>query len=305
MIGLLFTALSISASAKTISSKEFYRLEECAKLIDLAGKFYWPSLQRFSGPWVYVTMEGQYLVNYPQALNGFKNVDITSFKKSSFKPFRIQWRDKGQITLTEEDHSSDPVFVFNSVSTTPGDLEYKNPVTYASSIEIVKKVVPLADTEDWMSLFLHEVFHQFQFSDKNVFNHYSLLKTKGLYIDSGELAEIYSKNDWFKTLVLAENRILLKARKEKNHILKRKIISEFFDARKKRRMKYLKEFGKNISEAEALWEMIEGGARYFEYATFRVLQTADPNSQLTGIDPLYGSNKRYRNKINLEKMEDH
>jgi hypothetical protein len=300
----LLASFSSSVYSKDIQEKEFYRLEESARIIDRAAKSYWPGAQGFRGPWVYVTSDGQYLINYPKPMDGFENVGLKPYKNSAFKPKRMQWRNKGQVTLNNEDHSADPVFVFNSVSTEPKDIEYRNPILYASSIEIVKKVVPLADTEDWLSLVLHEAFHQFQFSNKDVFNQYTSLKVKGVYLDSSALANIYAKNDWFKSGILEENRLLLEARNQRDREAQMKILRQFSELRKNRRNHYQKQFGKSIAETEALWEMLEGGARYFEYATFRVLHDTEPNSRLEKVDPLYGSNKRYQKPISTELMEN-
>ncbi len=301
---LLFFSSQILFANQKISNKEYYRISECIRIIDKAGISYWPSLVGFRGPWVYVTNEGQYLVNHKKKWKGFKPTDLSNIKNPDKNIFNIQWRNKQQVTLKEEDFNSDPVFVFNSISTNKKDLDYNFPITYASSIEIVKKVVPLKDTEDWMSLFLHEVFHQFQFSNKDIFSHFEQLKSKDNYLDSTELADIYKKHDWYKLFLLEENRLLLKARNTKEINQKKKHLLEFFEIRKKRREKYFHETGKDIAELEAFWELIEGGARYFEYATFRVLKGSKTNLELKKYDTLYGGNRRYTENINIDLMEN-
>ncbi len=273
-------------------------------MIDLVGEKYWPGVVGFQGPWVYPVEGGQFVFNYSKDLSGYETVRNDQYKSEKLKLNRVQWLSKSQLTLDGVDQSSEPVFVFNSVSTDPKAIDYKNPILYASSFEVVGKTIPFTDTEDWMSLILHEAFHQFQFSNSQVFEQYKKLKDDGVYLDSSQLALIYEKQSWFRQMLLDENVILLKARAEAKLLNKRKILSEFFKMREMRRERYKKETGKSLAQAEAMWEMLEGGARYFEYGTFRILQTASINQKLAEVDSNYGSNKRYRKTFSTEMMED-
>jgi hypothetical protein len=59
--------------SKVISPKDFFRMQECIRMKSLVGQKYWDGLEKFVGPWGYVTKEGQYLIN-SKLIKGFETV---------------------------------------------------------------------------------------------------------------------------------------------------------------------------------------------------------------------------------------
>ena len=110
-----------------------------------------------------------------------------------------------------------------------------------------------------------------------------------------DLIEAYVHFPWYKRMVDQENIFLLKALNASHDEETKKYLKSFSNIRLQRREKYHKVKGFDISEAEMLWEAIEGSARYIETRVFLSYKTSNKNKQLQKYDSSYNSNTDFKN----------
>ena len=119
---------------------------------------------------------------------------------------------------------------------------------------------------------------------------------------SAELADIFKQNKWFSDSIREENRLLLDAFHSPAKAHRNERLNQFFAKRKERRLRAKKELSKDIEKAELFWDTLEGGARFYEAASFRIMKSAPVNKFLAKHDPSYGSYKNYRNGYKFDKI---
>lgn len=174
-----------------------------------------------------------------------------------------------------------------------GFKEIEHPISLCSSLEETKKHVPNTNsTEYWLTMLLHENFHGFQYNHKN---YLANILTKISTISEDSLAKIYSNKQWFIKSIKQENNLLLKALASKNLKETKKIITTYFVFKNKRLQKMKAVYNQDIQEIEAIYETMEGTARYVEYQLQIAFSTMSPNQSLLQSDKFYKGFKEFNN----------
>lgn len=180
------------------------------------------------------------------------------------------------------------------------DYNYRSPYMNCSSVEITKKVIPsMSSTEEWATMIMHEYFHGFQFKHPNFLDYFEQNISS---TSQNTLKQIYKDNDWFKKCVDEENRILLLALAATDSTEISRLIKSFFILRENRRDKTVQTLGVDIVKTEAVYETMEGTARYIEYSLYDMLAKESPDTRLMQTDTSYYSNSFFKGfKLEAEK----
>jgi hypothetical protein len=181
-----------------------------------------------------------------------------------------------------------------------GAYDNYEPFMHCSSLEETRKVVKdVGSTEVWVTMVVHEYFHGFQFQHKNYLQYFA---DSIATFQKSKLKALYSANTWFKEKVDRENELLLQALATDDQVEVRKLISTFFEERKKRRTETSRKFDLDIEAYEKTYETLEGTARYVEQKLYEKFSQKRPDTKLQKSDSSYHAYDFFK-EHELEKEE--
>ncbi|MBP6385478.1 MAG: hypothetical protein KA327_02555 [Pseudarcicella sp.] len=185
-------------------------------------------------------------------------------------------------------------------SSEPNIYNHQSPFMQCSSVEIVKQKIPdLKNTEEWITMIIHEYFHGFQLKHKK-FSNFTMNNIFTFRRDS--LTNLYKKYDWFKKSVDLENEYLLQIIQEKDTNKIDSLVQHFFIERNARRLKTKEVVNLDLELYEKYYETIEGTARYTEYGFYKTFSEMPQNAAYLPNDTYFQSFKNYQNyQINKDK----
>lgn len=135
------------------------RIDYLIKTKQNVAKQYWTDFNREAlfGSMLYYTKDGLYTINANDKLK----------EKISITPYNCDNSDVVIGFSQKIDTANFYMYVSYDSSDTLA-LEYKNVLGMFSDIELTEKFIPdVKDTEEWMSMVIHEMFHQYQKNSKN------------------------------------------------------------------------------------------------------------------------------------------
>ena len=262
-------------------------------LIDVktdVAKNYWTDFNRETlfSPMLYYTKSGLYTINANEKLNN--KIDIEPYNCSDSK-----------VTIGFSKIIDTTEFYMN-VSYEGKDstaLEYKNTLGMFSDVNLTEKFIPdVKDTEEWMSMVIHEMFHQYQRTFKEFRKKQQLSHTK---FDRDTLDFFFKNRDWFNKSVKKENEILLEILESKNSDSIKKYLTDYLIKKEKRISKVKNEEGLDILGLENSLSKSEGTARYIEYCVKLTLKEDSDNKILSEIDNKYQNNRFKNYKLEQDK----
>jgi len=283
LIYLIVNAFSCEIQAQTDNDIILNRLKFVYSLKPYISYTVWPNFDAdiFDVPLIYYIEKNCFIVN---PTNLFLEIYHPVFvdNEESFKVYESRLLDSIPFHM--------------SVSVTFGDLSsdynYKSPFMNCSGVEITQRYIPdVSSTEEWATMVIHEYFHGFQFKHKKFIDYY---EKNIVFTSQKELLKLYKTNDWFKLSVDKENKILLSALGSKNKNETFKLIKQFFVLRDKRRNKTMQKLRIDIKNLEAVYETLEGTARYVEYSLYEEFSKRESDNTLK-IDTLFHSYVFFRN----------
>ena len=295
MIQRLFfiSLLAIASSCKdeTPSTGEqtiHQRLSYLYNLKSFINAEVWPGFtdKRFDLPLVYYTDSVCYVAN------------PTEYFVQSKKPTLVFTTRDLEVYKTP---LLDSIPFHMETSVTFGDssdaYNYKSPFMNCSSFEITQKTIPdVNSTEQWSTMVLHEYFHGFQFKHPAFLEYFQ----KNFTFAEDSLKRMYKRNDWFKSSVDTENRLLLAALETNEPARIGELIDSLFIVRGSRRDRATRELGVDVRTMEQIFETMEGTARYAEYSLYSTFATKTPDDALAKVDSSYHSYEYFRD-YNIEK----
>lgn len=256
------------------------RINYLLKSKERVAKQYWVDFnsETLFGPILYYTKDGLFTINANEKLE----------KRISIVPHECNYTDI-KIGFSQ---IIDTTNFYMKVSYKDNDalaLEYKNTLGMFSDPELTEKFIPeVKDTEEWMTMVIHEMFHQYQQKFKK-------FREKQMYsqrnFDRDTLDYFFKNKGWFKKGVQLENKTLLKVINENNSDSIEIYISKYLKYKNERISRLKKEFGIEISELESNLSVLEGTARYIEYCTKLHFKAAFNNQILSKIDNKYKINR--------------
>ncbi len=259
------------------------RIDYLVKTKQDVAKQYWVDFNRETlfGPMLYYTKDGRYTINANDRLK----------EKISTIPYNCNNSDIAIGFSQKIDTTNFYMHVSYDSSDTLA-LEYKNALGMFSDVELTEKFIPdVKDTEEWMSMVIHEMFHQYQKKFKK-FRKKQQSSQREFKRDT--LNYFYKNEGWFNKSVKLENEILLKIIEDNNKDSIKSYISKYLKYKNNRTNRVKSEFGIDISELENSLSKSEGTARYIEYCVKLHFKTSNNNQTLLEIDNKYVAD-RFKN----------
>ncbi|MDY8136391.1 hypothetical protein [Aquimarina sp. 2201CG5-10] len=277
IIMVLIGSTSFAKQSIQNDELEYERFKYLIKVKQEVSKKFWPDFSKkiLFGPMMYYSMNGVYVINPNEKLN----------KKISYKKL-AQNRNLPLIGKVSDKIDSTALYMY--VSRREKDstkLDYKNTIAFFSDVSLTNKFIPdVKETNEWLSMVIHETFHQYQRKIKK-FRKNQITSKKDF--DRDTLAYFYKNIKWFRNSIKQENELLLNSLKENEIESIEKMINTYLSLKKNRISRVKEEFKTNITDIESSLERSEGTARYIEYKTKEYLKDVEHIPALTQLDQFY------------------
>ncbi len=167
-------------------------------------------------------------------------------------------------------------------------INYKRPVLFCSSPELTKKEKPDTNsTQIWSVALMHELFHQYQYSNEAVLTYVLRLYQENKMIDMDSLQGIYRANQAYKDTLMRENDLLKQAIEAKSFEQEKKLFTQFLKLRAKRNKDYYKMKKFYVVTPESFWEKLEGTCLMMEKQLKDNFMNIPQPDYLVKNDPMY------------------
>jgi hypothetical protein len=256
---------------------------EYIRLIKKAiGNQYWINFSNndFPGTIVYFTDSASYFIN---PLPEMKD----KVSKYSILENDYDWNIwKLRMPLDSAKFVMETQFEFNSKAKSL--INYKTPVLFCSSPELTKKEkTEIISTQQWAMALMHELYHQYQYSNGAIMVYMQRLYEEKKIIDMDSLQGIYLTNKAYHDTLEKENELLKKAIKASSFEEEKELFSDFLKLRSKRNLAYFKESKFWVTTPENFWEKLEGTCLMMENQLKTIFHTIKPTEQILNNDPMY------------------
>lgn len=139
------------------------------------------------------------------------------------------------------------------------DINYNTPVLFCSSPELTRKEkTEIASIEEWSVFLMHELYHQYQYSNPAVLAYVLRLYQEKKMIDMDSLQGLYLSNKMVNDTIKMENELLKKAYNSTSLEEEKKLFKEFLKLRSQRNLAYFKKKKFWMTTPEDFWEKMEG-----------------------------------------------
>lgn len=144
-------------------------------------------------------------------------------------------------------------------------FDYRSPVLLCSSPETTAQFVAGTDSDEaWALMALHEYTHGFQLMHPEFVREF---EQHCLDFPQGPFRRHYQGTDWLRRLIDRENEALRAALAAGDTARRDSCLRLYLDTRAERRERMLRYNDPRMVEAERLYELMEGTARYVEATT--------------------------------------
>ena len=241
---------------------------------------YWPDFEQklLYNAMLYYAKNGTYSINAATSLK--KKLQI---KKSNCSPEGVTIGYSKKIDTTN-------FYMYVSYDDINEEaLEYKIPLAMFSDVALTKKFIPdVKDTEEWMSMVIHEMFHQYQ----KGFTKFRTAQVERKKMFNRDTLNYFFKNlKWYKKSVQDENKLLLRILKDVKNDSVKTHLKSYLTKKSIRLKKIEEEYGIKLEDLENNLAKSEGTARYIEFCVKKELKHAGVNTMLEEIDSLYVKNR--------------
>ncbi len=238
---------------KSLSTNDIAVLDLAVTLQKIVGKEVWGDFSEFTTSVVYFTNDAQFLLTSSTTTPAEYQIINTRGPMWSQKVYSTSnWYAPDGTNFPQKE--IDEAYLANAFSSLQTQEHFKYSVFFIDSIERFHFKNMNWDVDDWIAIFWHEVFHNYQDSlynpelIKDNFTNYSNIKT-------------FVQSEKFLKKIKAELKIITLALKTENPIFKRKLICKKLIPLK---LKRYKEMPENSVASEQFYEISEGTARYVE-----------------------------------------
>lgn len=284
---LLSSAASLQAQIYPPTPQEkliIERFEYIRQIKNYIGNKYWKDFARneFPGTIVYFTDSASYFIN-PKPEMEQKVSKFTLLENDyDWTIWRMRMPLDSAKFVMETQFQFDP--------RTKKYINYKTPVLFCSSPELTKKEkVKMGTIQEWSVALMHEMYHQYQYSNEAILTYVLRLYEEKKMIDMDSMQGIYLSNKAFHDTLQLENDLLKRAVKAGSLDEEKKLFTEFLRLRNKRRLEYLKEKKFQIATPENFWEKLEGTCLMMERYLKEDFNKIPPTEYIEKNDPLFGS----------------
>lgn len=139
---------------------------------------------------------------------------------------------------------------------------HRIPYLFCSSPEITRSVeTSVTDDTYWLPMVLHEYAHGFQLQQPG---YLEAFREAIVDVPEMEMAALHKQYDWLDKAVRAENRALLEALDADGGAERDACVARFRGLREARKQRMAAELGDSVVRTEAVYEAMEGMARFVE-----------------------------------------
>lgn len=272
------------------------RFEYLKNIKEYIGNAFWSSFatNQFPGTVVYFTDSSSYFINPKPEMAG-------KVSKYAILENEYDWNIwKLRMPLDSAKFVMETQFQFDSK--TKNYINYRTPVLFCSSPELTQKEKVVINTlQEWSVAAMHEMFHQYQYSNEAIMTYVLRLYEEKKMIDMDSLQGIYLSNQAFRDTLAKENNLLKQALAATSFDQEKKLFAEFLKLRGKRNMEYFKKKKFWVNTPENFWEKLEGTALMVEQQLKENIQKITPPPYIVEHDKMYNPNFLYDEK---EKSEE-
>lgn len=284
---IILTLFVFSCKDKDLGKEQkiFDRIEFVYNLKQTVDEKTWKTFndKEYDLPLIYFTDTSSYIANPTDKFLKTFNADLV-FQDKQLKIYK---------TKTRIDSLPFHMETGMTLGDSTDDFNYHSPFMMCSSYEETFKTIPgIGSTDEWITMIMHEYFHGFQYKHKPYMDYY---EKEIVQIQPDSLIKMFKSNSWFKKSIDEENQFLLKALDEKDSLNTRKLITDFFSLRNKRRAEVVDKLDFDISNYEKCYETMEGTARYIEYSLYNLFATRKTDDKLLKSDSSFKSFDKFRN----------
>lgn len=241
------------ASKSELSANDQALLNYAVELQSQFAKQVWPGFENFKTTVVFFTSQGQFLFNPPKnPPEEYNAVSSQGIKWSSQNFKSSEWKGAEGQPVTQAE--IDKAYIANAYSSEQTGKHFPFSVFFLDSLERFHAKGMKWSSDEWLSIFWHEVFHNYQDT---------LYKASLVTPTVTDFANVksYVESKSFLNQVREEQRLLIRALKHKNLIRKKLLVCG--DYLKARRNRY-STMKPNAVASENFYEASEGTARYVE-----------------------------------------
>lgn len=271
------------------------RFEYLKHIKEYIGEKFWSSFatNQFPGTVVYFTDSSSYFINpKPEMAN--------KVNKYSIIENEYDWNIwKLRMPLDSAKFVMETQFQFDSK--TKNYINYRTPVLFCSSPELTQKEKVIINTlQEWSVAAMHEMFHQYQYSNEAIMTYVLRLYDEKKMIDMDSLQGIYLANQAFRDTLAKENELLKQAIAATSFDQEKKLFSDFLKLRGKRNLAYFKKHKFWVNTPENFWEKLEGTALIVEQELKANIQNITPPAYIVEHDKMYNPSFMYDEKESSE-----
>jgi hypothetical protein len=263
---------SDSDSKKSLSQKDRALLELAVNLQYQVAKETWPGFANFITSVAYFTNNGQFLLNPKGPVpDEYQLVSSTGPDWSREIYSTLEWRAQDGSKFTQQE--IDTAYLANAFSDRQTNNHFSYSVFFLDSLDRFHLKNMKWDVDDWLAIFWHEVFHNFQDS---------LYKSELVTAEVTNYSHLkhYVESESFLKRIRAEQVVLSQALNSSNTKLKRRLICQKLIPMRVERYKSMP--AQSVT-AEQFYEISEGTARYVEelmsVSSGRLLDSSNIRSQ--------------------------
>ncbi len=255
------------------------------------GNLFWKnfSIKEFPGTVVYFTDSASYFIN---PLPEMKD----KVSKYAIMENDYDWNIwKLRMPLDSAKFVMETQFQFDQKK--KGYINYKTPVLFCSSPELTRKEKEIINTtQEWSIAMMHELFHQYQYSNEAILTYVLRLYQEKKMIDMDSMQGIYLKNQAFRDTLTKENNLLKQAVATTSFEEEKKLFAQFLKLRAKRNLDYFKKKKFWVNTPENFWEKLEGTSLMMEKQLKENFKDIIPTDYILNNDPMYDKSFAFNEK---------
>ncbi len=267
------------------------RFEYIRQIKKFVGNLYWKNFSNneFPGTVVYFTDSASYFIN---PLPEMKD----KVSKYSILENDYDWNIwKLRMPLDSAKFVLETQFQFDNKA--KKYINYKTPVLFCSSPELTKKEKEkIKTTQEWSIAMMHELYHQYQYSNEAILTYVLRLYQEKKMIDMDSMQGIYMTDKAFHDTLQLENEILKRAYAATSFDEEKKLFTQFLKLRSKRNLAYFKKSKFWVNTPENFWEKLEGTCMMMEKQLKENFQSVKPTEYILNNDPMYDKTFVYNEK---------
>ena len=271
------------------------RFEYIRSLKNYVGNIYWKDFvgNSFPGTLVYFADSASYFVNPSPEMKD-------KVSKYSVLENDYDWSIwKLKMPFDSTPYVMETQFQFNPKAKV--FINYRRPVLFCSSPEWIRREKEhINNTQLWSIALLHELYHQYQYSNDAILTYVLRLYDEKKWLDMDSLQVFYLKDNLFKDSIKVENDLLEKAVAATSLDEEKKIYTQFLKVRANRQKDFLKKYKYTLVNIENFWEKLEGTSLMMEKILKENFTKVAPPPYIVEHDEMYSKDFAFNEK---EKSE--